>query len=48
MRAINTYKEMKQELEKLKQDVLFREYIGFELAMQIFYNKYEKLLNNHN
>jgi len=47
MRAINTYKEMKEELAKFKQDVSFREYIGFEIAMQIFYNRYEKWLGNY-
>lgn len=46
MRAINTYKEMKEQLSKLKQDVSFREYVGFEMAMQIFYNRYEKWLRN--
>jgi hypothetical protein len=44
MRAINTYKEMKEQLAKLKQDVSFREYVGFEIAMQIFYKRYEKWL----
>jgi len=46
MRAINTYKDMKEQLAKLKQDVSFREYVGFEMAMQIFYNRYEKWLRN--
>ena len=46
MRAINTYKDMKEQLAKLKQDVSFREYIGFEIAMQIFYKRYEKWLGN--
>jgi hypothetical protein len=31
MRAINTFKEMEKQLEILKQDVSFREYIGFEM-----------------
>jgi hypothetical protein len=46
MRAMNTYKEMKEQLAKLKQDVSFREYVGFEIAMQIFYKRYEKWLSN--
>jgi hypothetical protein len=46
MRAINTYKEMKEQLTKLKQDVSFREYIGCEIAMKIFYKRYEKWLSN--
>lgn len=29
MRARNTYKEMKEELAKLKKDVSFREYVGY-------------------
>lgn len=44
MRAINTYKEMMEQLSILKKDVSFREYIGFEMAMKIFYNRYEKWL----
>ena len=47
MRAINTYKDMKEQLAKLKQSVSFREYIGFEIAMKIFYNRYEKWLHNN-
>jgi hypothetical protein len=47
MRAINTYKDMKEQLAKLKQDVSFREYVGFEIAMKIFYNRYEKWLRNN-
>ena len=46
MRAINTYNEMKKQLAKLKQKISFREYIGFEMAMQIFYKRYEKWLSN--
>lgn len=46
MRAINTYKEMKEQLSKLKKDVSFREYIGCEIAMKIFYKRYEKWLSN--
>ena len=42
MRAINTFKEMEKELLTLKNDVSFREYVGFERCMQIFYKKYEK------
>ena len=42
MRAINTFKEMEKQLEILKQDVSFREYIGFEMCMKIFCERYEK------
>lgn len=42
MRAINTFKEMNKQLEILKQDVSFREYIGFEMCMKIFCERYEK------
>lgn len=42
MRAINTFKEMGKQLEILKQDVSFREYIGFEMCMKIFCERYEK------
>lgn len=42
MRAINTFKEMEKELATLKNDVSFREYIGFEMCMQIFCKRYEK------
>jgi hypothetical protein len=48
MRAFNTYKEMNEQLVKLKQDVSFREYVGFEMAMQIFHKRYEKWLTNNN
>jgi hypothetical protein len=37
---------MKEQLTKLKQDVSFREYIGCEIAMKIFYKRYEKWLSN--
>lgn len=47
MMAINTYKEMKEQLSKLKKDVLFREYIGCELAIKLFYKRYEKWLRNN-
>ena len=42
MRAINTFKEMGKQLEVLKQDVSFREYVGFEMCMKIFCERYEK------
>lgn len=42
MRAINTFKEMEKQLEVLKQDVSFREYVGFEMCMKIFCERYEK------
>lgn len=42
MRAINTFKEMEKQLEILKQDVSFREYIGFEMCMKIFCKRYGK------
>jgi len=45
-RAINTYKEMEEQLSKLRQDVSFREYVGFEMAMKIFYKRYKKWLSN--
>lgn len=41
-RAINTFKEMEKQLAILKQDVSFREYIGFEMCMKIFCEKYKK------
>jgi hypothetical protein len=40
--AINTFKEMEKELLTLKNDVSFREYVGFEMCMQIFCKRYEK------
>lgn len=42
LRAINTFKEMEKQLEILKRDVSFREYVGFEMCMKIFCEKYEK------
>jgi len=49
MRAINTFKEMEKQLEILKQDVSFREYIGFEMCMKIFCERYEKwIVTNSN
>jgi hypothetical protein len=42
MRAINTFKEMEKQLAILKQDVSFREYVGFEMCMKIFCERYEK------
>lgn len=42
MRAINTFKEMEKQLVFLKQDVSFREYIGFEMCMKIFCERYQK------
>lgn len=44
MMAINTFKEMEKQLEILKKDVSFREYIGFEMCMKIFCQRYEKLI----
>jgi len=41
-RAINTFKEMEKQLAILKQDVSFREYVGFEMCMKIFWERYEK------
>ena len=46
MRAINANKEMEKELLKLKQDVSFREYVGFEMCMNIFRKHYEKWIIN--
>ena len=49
MRVINTFKEMEKQLEILKQDVSFREYIGFEMCMKIFCERYEKwIIGNSN
>ena len=42
MRAINTFREMEKQLKILKQDVSFREYIGYEMCMKIFCERYEK------
>ena len=42
MRAINTFKEMEKQLKILKQDISFREYIGFEMCMKIFCERYER------
>jgi hypothetical protein len=46
--AINTLKEMQKQLEKLRHDVSFREYVGFEMCMKIFFERYKKwiVVNN--
>lgn len=44
IRATNTLKEMESQLKKLKQDVSFREYVGAELIINIFKERYEKWL----
>ena len=42
--ANSTLKEMILQISKLKQDVSFREYVGAELIINIFKERYEKWL----
>jgi len=45
-RAEATYREMKAELATLKQDVSFREFVGYEMCMKKFSERYWKWLAN--
>lgn len=45
-KAFETFNEMSKLLEKLKSEVTFREYIGFEMCMQVFTEKYNDLIIN--
>jgi len=47
LKARATYKEMEEQLSKLRNAASFREYLGFELAMKIFYKRYKKWLNKN-
>ena len=38
--------EMKNELNTLKQDISFREYIGFEIALKQFQERFSRILTN--
>lgn len=42
--AISTLEEMEKQLAALRQDVTFREYIGFEMCLNIFRERYKKLI----
>ena len=37
--------EMKKELETLKNNVSFREYLGYELALKHFQKRFNRIIN---
>jgi hypothetical protein len=45
-RVINIYSEMQEGLAMLKKAGLFQEYLGYEMAVNVYFCRYKKILSN--